>query len=63
MTIKPNTETEKVIHFLMNQDFTKHVDILSFLNLPGFHLTEEEKEVKLRSIDLLKIVKIMLYKF
>ena len=40
----PTSEMEAVISFLMRTDFKKHVDLIEFIDLPGFQLSEDEEQ-------------------
>ena len=57
----PYSEMEAVIVFLMNTDFKKHVNILDFMNLKGFELTEEEIMTNYSAQHVMKVIKIMLH--
>ena len=56
----PTNEMEAVISFLMRTDFKKHVDLVEFAELPGFHLTEDEESMDFAVHQIMKIIKIML---
>lgn len=50
----------ELLAFLVTQDFTKHIDLEALLNTK-FEISEEENELDVKPVDLLKLLKIVLY--
>jgi hypothetical protein len=63
-TFRPATLSDaktNILTYLLNIDFSKHVDLLELVNLDGFEVTDEEEDFNCTTSHCLKLVKIMLY--
>lgn len=58
----PEEQHNYILDHLLSIDFSKHIDIIGLCRLKNFDLTEEEEETQVDYMDMLKIIKILMYR-